>query len=365
MDSDAEKYGIEYRKDIIDQSFPFDLSYSQVLYVEPYWDGSINKFIDKHLGEYNDRFDRLVYLPAQASLMAPIIQYNRPGYDMEFFNSYKASANDIQKLYNLILSYIPSGKNKWSINAPVLIRFEADYHREHKIIVYPLHYENEVQFHNLLDTIIFKLNDSGIRYSTIEEWPRLESFKDKSEYADFVDRFYTIAYEIRERIEKLQLMGVSDFVIRNLIQVPEAKLSPLLITEDYRIILPAYNNMEIEIPTLSKVVYFFYLRHPAGMRFKELIDYRDELLQIYYTISNRENPDKMKQSIDELVDSTCNSINEKCSRIRSAFISQFADNIAHNYYITGSPATPKRITLERSMIIDKSTLVNERIISLK
>ena len=354
MDSDAEKYGIEYRKEIVDKSFPFDLSYSQVLYVEPYWDGSINKFIDRHIGEYNDRFSRLVYLPAQASLMAPIIQYNRPGYDMEYYNSFKASANDIQKQYNLILSYIPGSKNEWSINAPVLIRFEEHYYREHKIIVYPLHYENEVQFHWLLDTIIFKLNDSGYRYRSIEEWPRLEDFKDKSEYADYVDRFYSIASEIKESIEKLQLMGVSDFVIRNLIQVPEAKLSPLLITEDYRIILPAYNNLEIEMPTLSKVVYFFYLRHPAGMRFKDLIDYRDELLQIYYTISNRENPDKMKQSIDELVDSTRNSINEKCSRIRAAFVSQFADDLAHHYYITGSSATPKRITLDRNMLIDKS-----------
>ena len=65
----------------------------------------------------------------------------------------------------------------------------------------------------------------------------------------------------------------------------------------------------------------------------------------------------MTQSINELVDSTRNSINEKCSRIRAAFISRFADDIAHHYYITGNFATPKKITLDRNMLIDKSGII--------
>lgn len=359
MDSDAVKYGIEFHKELVDASFPFDLSYSQVLYAEPYWDESINNYLIKHIEELNDRYNRIIYFPARVSEIIPILQYNRPGLNLSFLNSFKALPTDFQKLYNLIFSYHKGNKKaKWAPDTPVLIRLDSEFHKEHKIIVYPLHYENEVQFHELLDTIIYKLYDNGIRYSSIEEWPRLEDFKDKSEYADFVDRFYTIAYEIRERIDKLQLMGVSDFMIRNLIHIPEAKLSPLLITSDYRVFLPAYNNMEIVMPTLSKAVYFLFLRHPTGLRFKELIDYRDELLQIYCTISNRENIDKMEQSIDELVDSTRNSINEKCSRIRAAFITQFADDLAHHYYITGNYASPKRITLDRNMVIDYSGLIN-------
>jgi len=359
MDSDAIKYGIKFHKELVDLSFPFDLAYSQVLYAEPYWDESINNYLIKHITEINDNYNRLIYFPAKVSEIKPILKYNRPGLDLSYLNTFEVSHTEIQKLYSLIFSYHKGDNDAiWAPETPVLIRLDRDFHKEHKVIVYPLRYENEVQFHNLLDIIIFKLYDDGIRYSNIEEWPRLEDFEDKSEYADFVDRFYTIAYEIRARIEKLQLMGVSDFMIRNLIHIPEAKLSPLLITNDYRIFLPAYNNMEIVMPTLSKTVYFLFLRHPDGLRFKELIDYRDELLQIYCTISNRENLEKMEQSIDELVDSTHNSINEKCSRIRAAFIAKFTDDLAHHYYITGNYATPKRITLDRNMIIDYSGLMN-------
>lgn len=359
MDSDAIEYGIEFHKELVDSSFPFNLSYCQVIYAEPYWDEQINNYIIKHIGETNDQYKRLIYFPFEAKGIVPILEYSRPGFDLTPLKAYQPSHAEIQTLYNLLFSFHKRIKKEtWIPKTPVLIRLNSHFYSDHRIIVYPLIYENEVQFHNLMDTIIFKLNHDGIFCSSIEEWPRIEDFEDKTEYADFVDRFYSLAYEIRERIEKLQLMGVSDFVIRNLIKIPDAKLSPILITQDYRIILPAYNNMEIEMPTLSKVVFFFYLRHPVGLRFKELIDYRDELLKIYCTISNRENLDKMKQSIDELVDSTSNSINEKCSRIRAAFVSQFADDLAHHYYITGNYASPKRITLDRNMIIDKSGITN-------
>jgi len=67
--------------------------------------------------------------------------------------------------------------------------------------------------------------------------------------------------------------------------------------------------------------------------------------------------DKMKKSIEDIVDSTKNSVNEKCSRIRAAFVSQFNDNLAQNYYITGYAGKPKKIALDRSLVIDKSGLL--------
>lgn len=155
-------------------------------------------------------------------------------------------------------------------------------------------------------------------------------------------------------------MGVEDFVIKRLILLPEPKLSPLRITQDFRIILPDYNNMEISMPTLSKVVYFFYLRYPKGLRFKELVDYREELLGIYYRLSNRTDVDKMEQSVDELVDSTRNSINEKCSRIRATFVSRFSDDLAKNYYITGYSGRAKYIPLDRSLVVDEAGIITNK-----
>ena len=131
-------------------------------------------------------------------------------------------------------------------------------------------------------------------------------------------------------------------------------MSTLLITEDFRIFLPDYNNMEINMPTLSKVLFFFYLNHPEGVLFKELRDYKKELYEIYRIISPFEDMKKMKKSIEDIVDSTKNSVNEKCSRIKAAFVSQFNDNLAKQYYITGNAGEAKKIKLDRTLINDKS-----------
>ena len=63
------------------------------------------------------------------------------------------------------------------------------------------------------------------------------------------------------------------------------------------------------------------------------------------------------RSIDDIVDSTKNSINEKCSRIKEAFASQIKDGLASQYYITGRAGEPKRIVLNRSLVEDQSGLI--------
>jgi hypothetical protein len=52
-----------------------------------------------------------------------------------------------------------------------------------------------------------------------------------------------------------------------------------------------------------------------------------------------------------MTDARSNSINEKCSRIKEAFVSKIDESIARNYYITGSKSEPKSITLDRSLVI--------------
>ncbi len=73
---------------------------------------------------------------------------------------------------------------------------------------------------------------------------------------------------------------------------------------------------EVKMPALSKVLFFAFLRHPEGIAIKELADYRHELLSYYRQVSVKRVNEK---SIDDLVDPTKNSANEKISRIRKAF----------------------------------------------
>lgn len=128
-------------------------------------------------------------------------------------------------------------------------------------------------------------------------------------------------------------------------------LSRLVIDERYRIFLPDYNNIEIELNPLSKSLYIFMLRKPEGIIFKELSNYRNELIEIYSRVGNRLDMDQVKKSIYDLTDPRSNSINEKCSKIKEAFLSKIDDAIASHYYITGSRSQNKLIKLDRSLLI--------------
>ena len=154
--------------------------------------------------------------------------------------------------------------------------------------------------------------------------------------------------EIIERVAQLRAMGVEEVVIQNLFK-PQVKLSRLTITSDYRILLLDY-DLEIKMPPLYKALYLLYLKHEEGIMFKHLIDYRDELLGIYNSITHFDDSERIVQSINMLVNPMYNSVNEKCSRIRGAFVSCLNDDIAKNYYITGGRCEPKRITLDRSLV---------------
>ena len=179
--------------------------------------------------------------------------------------------------------------------------------------------------------------------STAEELP-------KDEFADrcFEIEIQNISVEIRERIHKLRLYGVSELAIKSLFK-EEEKLSRLVITDDYQIILPDYGNMEIKMEPLPKAVYFLYLRHPEGLMFKELPGYHDEFMEIYRRLTNRRDAVALR-SAERVLDPTNNSINEKCSRIREAFISRFDDNLACKYYITHYHHYKKHIKLDRSLV---------------
>jgi hypothetical protein len=155
--------------------------------------------------------------------------------------------------------------------------------------------------------------------------------------------------EIEERINKLKQKGLSRYILENLFRA-SIKPSRMVITADYRILLPDYNNEEIEMTPLVKAVYILFLRHPEGIIFKHLGDYQKELLNIYSDVRDGWLTDEMKRSVESATDPFNNSINEKCARIREAFVTKFDERLAKHYIITGERGEPKRITLPQDMI---------------
>lgn len=156
--------------------------------------------------------------------------------------------------------------------------------------------------------------------------------------------------EVKERIAKLRQRGISQYILEQLIH-PDDRLSRLVITQDYRLLLPEYNDMEIKMEPLVKAVYLLFLNHPEGILFKHLPDYREELTEIYVKLKPYGMSDRAIQSIEDVTNPLLNSINEKCARIRGAFVGRFDDHLARHYYIDGLRGEAKKIALPRELVV--------------
>ena len=155
----------------------------------------------------------------------------------------------------------------------------------------------------------------------------------------------------------LLLKAISVPVLEQLrIEAARATLSPLGSTKDFRFILPNYGNKEVMLSPIHKSLYMLFLNHPEGIEFKNLIDYREELLAIYNEVGNRVGPDKMVETVNRLTNPLDNAINEKCSRIKAAF-SDLMDEYQADYYIINShikrhQSTSTKLWFERLKIIN-------------
>ena len=128
------------------------------------------------------------------------------------------------------------------------------------------------------------------------------------------------------------------------------RVSRMVITRDYRILLTDYDNAEVSMEPLNKAVYLLFLQHPDGLAFKQLSDNREELTQIYQRLKLNGISERVQKSIDDITNPLSNSINEKCSRIRQAFIAVVGEELAPIYIIDGNPGEPKRIALSRTLV---------------
>ena len=148
-----------------------------------------------------------------------------------------------------------------------------------------------------------------------------------------------ITEQLRVLSEELRRAGRYDLMLDAItvpalqqlnIEAAKERLSPLVITNDYRFLLPRYEK-EVELSPINKALYIFFLNHEEGIEVKCLSDYREELTELYRMVGNRVSDEIIYESIDRLVNPLDNSINEKCARIKSAF-AKCMDDYQLNYY---------------------------------
>ena len=156
--------------------------------------------------------------------------------------------------------------------------------------------------------------------------------------------------EVKEKVRILKSYGVGNERLEAVLY-DEEMFPKLVITKDHDIVLAGEKQEAVGLEPLVKAVYLLFLCHPEGIVLKQLPDYRQELTDIYLKLTPRGLTKRVRKSIDDVVNPTMNSINEKCSRIRQAFMSLVPRNIARYYVVSGKRGEPKSILLPRSSVV--------------
>ena len=129
------------------------------------------------------------------------------------------------------------------------------------------------------------------------------------------------------------------------------QLSKMKITRTGQIIMTDFGNKEIKMDHLTKMVYFFYLRHPEGVRFKEVDSHLEELLHIYMGITGRDNPEEIRKSVAGHVDPYGSGLKISASRIKKAFRDALGEKVAKFYCLQGKKGGPYSIAIDRDFVI--------------
>ena len=154
--------------------------------------------------------------------------------------------------------------------------------------------------------------------------------------------------EVKQKVQLLRENGVSETDIASLLYI-EKPLVKLTVGKDYRIFL-GEKRTEVCMEPLVKAVYLLFLKHPEGIVFKNLPDYRKELTFLYDKVRPWGLTERTLQSIEDVTNPTLNSINEKCARIKKAFLSVMEADMAEHYFIKGTRGKPKRIDLPHDLV---------------
>jgi hypothetical protein len=360
-----------------------------ILFIEDQTDAFLNNYIKVNLKKINRRLSEkgmnLMYFPSIQSNPSRInaqllnfVRYRVPLLYSLTDNELKdviitilggISANDFYKmvLEELELPYF---------KRPCLLRSISGgfAHSENKFTYKPIEYSTKADLDEFFEEYIKQVkipdDSEGIMYSLAgdpkeydADWhfgkesnqyldelkQKIDAIKDAGEYKVLVEALMYMLETIKE--EKPELINkIRPLLEKRKLLESNVVLSPLLIDNHYNIFLTDFGNTEVKMHALPKSVYILFLRHPYGIRFKELYQYKPELLDIYNKVTNKYEKEEIERAITDLVDMTKPNINIQCSRIRASFRSLMDEHIARHYYIDGLNGEAKKISIPENLI---------------
>ena len=185
-------------------------------------------------------------------------------------------------------------------------------------------------------------------YDAIPQIVEAEKMAENELDADTALEICEILFNLQTTVKTLRFKGIALGAIHKFIDKQEP-LSPLVITEELRLMLPLY-NIEIELSAQRKALYFLFLNHPEGIVLQRLEDYHNEFLNYYKQANKGVLTPKMEESIKKLEEYGNNQVNVLITRIREAFCLKFDERLACNYFISGERGEPYRIPLDPDLV---------------
>ena len=360
------------------KKLPFEPDCNQIIFIEGQHDEEVNRHIRQNFHTIRETFAKQHF----DFCYIPFLKYDLThGERLHYTAPYAKSARDVDFMVNdnFILDYMIHPESREMIPPSLLFYHPACWNSKYSeaeeqfrgIQITTESFEGDESLSKVLEDIISFINERNQSLSQIDFHididPEMANFA-KEEDSDgilyrcgddwlydaddaFDEESKRLIDEIKERVEKLKVKGIESPIIEAIFRDQKRKLSQLHITKDFRIYLGDYFGMEITMTPLPKAVFLLFLKHPEGIMFSYLPDFREELMDIYRKLKGPFfNEASARQSIEDVTDPLSNSINEKCSRIREAFIGKFDDSLARYYYVDGKRGEPKKIALPRTLV---------------
>ena len=352
------------------KELPFEPDAKQIIYIQGNKNDMVHHYVGLYYNSIRSYFESkgydFCYIPyLKRELIADeVLHYNAPyaksGHlkfmtDDNFILNYMIHPENIGRIPPSLLYYIPGFKDERYPEAEVLFRgitlstqsFAGDNALTCVLrnILEDIHQQTKppIRFHKVSKT---EIDEEEKFIGCGEDDPYNAIAADET----FDSESRILMKEIEERVERLKKKGISTYIIKQLTFNNKERLSRLCITKRNEILLLDY-FITVKMTPLPLAVFLLFLNHPEGICFKALPDYREELMEIYKKIKGPFfNYETALKSIEDVTNPLSNSINEKCSRIREAFVSQFDDHLARFYYIDGQRGEPKKIALPRELV---------------
>lgn len=163
------------------------------------------------------------------------------------------------------------------------------------------------------------------------------------EYGDKAGQLKDEIRETERLLERLRRLLADYGKSENMLQEMTAG-QRLELTEGMDVLI---DGKSISMTPLPKALFLLFWRHPEGICFKDMSDYREELVELYGRTSRSDDPERFRSTIDRLIDLDSNSLDTQRYLLKRQLEAQMNPSDAAMFCIRGSRGEKKVIPASR------------------